>query len=388
MTRTPNLVRAAVIPAPHAAVELRGIPEPELEMGGARLDVELSEVCGTDVHLAAGRLTGVPYPLIPGHVTVGRLSAIRGGIYDVEGRRLAEGDRVTFLDVHRTCNACWICLVAKATTRCPERRVYGITYGVADGLCGGWAEVLHLKPGVRCLPLGAAVEPETFMAGGCGLPTAIHALERGAPRLGETVLVLGTGPVGLSAVILARMAGAGQVLAIGAPEGRLAAARACGADDVLSIEGHDPEVRAAWVRDHTGGRGADLVIEAAGSPSAVVEAMRMARDAGRVVVAGQYTDGGDATFNPHHDLNRKALDVRAAWGSDYSHFHRAVEIMHDPARAAPWTRLPIARFGLAAAADALKAVAAGEVVKALIDPQLAAALDSRPATPDRRPDGG
>jgi L-iditol 2-dehydrogenase len=184
------------------------------------------------------------------------------------------------------------------------------------------------------------------------------------------------------------MAGAGQVLAIGAPEARLAAARACGAHDVLSIDRHDPEARAAWVRDHTGGRGADLVIEAAGSPSAVVEAMRMARDAGRVVVAGQYTDGGDATFNPHRDLNRKALDVRAAWGSDYSHFHRAVEIMHDPERAAPWTRLPVTRFGLAAAADALKAVAAGEVVKALIDPQVGIAADPLHSASDRRSAGG
>src|SRR5687767_2871891 len=129
MKQSPHRVRAAVLPAPHAALELRAIPEPELEIGGARLLVELSEVCGTDVHLAAGRLAGVPYPIIPGHVTVGRLAAIRGELYDVEGRRLAEGDRVTFLDVHRTCNACWTCLVAKATTRCPDRRVYGITYG-------------------------------------------------------------------------------------------------------------------------------------------------------------------------------------------------------------------------------------------------------------------
>jgi threonine dehydrogenase-like Zn-dependent dehydrogenase len=371
MTRSSKTVRAAVIPAPRAAVELRAIPEPELEIGGARLDVELSEVCGTDVHLAAGRLDGVPYPIIPGHVTVGRLAAIRGELRDVGGRRLAEGDRVTFLDVHRTCNACWTCLVAKASTRCPERRVYGITYGLADGLCGGWAEVVHLKPGVRCLPLGPAVEPTTFMAGGCGLPTAIHAVERGAPRLGETVLVLGTGPVGLSAMILARDAGAGQVLAIGAPELRLAAARAAGASAVLSIETHDPEARAEWVRSQTEGRGADLVIEATGSPSAVVEAMRMARDAGRVVVAGQYTDGGDATFNPHRDLNRKALDVRAAWGSDYSHFHRAVELMHDRERAAPWARLGVTHFGLEAAGDALQAVAAGSVVKALVDPHFA-----------------
>ncbi len=172
---------AAIIPAPHSPVEIREVRVPDLERDSALLDVELSEVCGTDVHVQAGRLAGVPYPLIPGHVSVGRLNKIRGELSDVEGRAFREGDRVTFLDVHRTCNACWYCLVAKATTRCPRRKVYGITYGLDDGLSGGWAEQIYLKPGTRCIRL--EVEPERFMAGGCALPTALHAVERGEVAL-------------------------------------------------------------------------------------------------------------------------------------------------------------------------------------------------------------
>src|SRR5215212_8400583 len=170
-------VRVALMPGPGEPVELREVAEPELEPGSALLDVELSEVCGTDVHLQQGRLAGVPYPLIPGHVSVGRLGKIRGQLLDVEGRPFAEGDRVTFLDVHRTCNACWHCLVAKASTRCPHRKVYGITYGLADGLTGGWAQKLYLKPDTRCIRLGE-IDFEKFMAGGCALPTALHAVER------------------------------------------------------------------------------------------------------------------------------------------------------------------------------------------------------------------
>ena len=130
--------RVAVIPQPNSPVEIREIAEPQLEENSALLDVDLSEVCGTDVYLQQGRLQGVPYPLVPGHVSAGRLSKIRGELFDIEGRPFREGDRVTFLDVHRTCNACWYCLVAKASTRCPQRKVYGITYGLDDGLCGGW----------------------------------------------------------------------------------------------------------------------------------------------------------------------------------------------------------------------------------------------------------
>jgi threonine dehydrogenase-like Zn-dependent dehydrogenase len=362
-------VRAAVISAPGHAAEVHELPVPRLEPGSAMLAVELSEVCGTDVHLRAGRLAGVPYPLIPGHVAVGRLLAIRGTISDVSGRRLREGDSVTFLDVHRTCNACWHCLVARASTRCPQRRVYGITYGAVDGLAGGWAEQLYLKPGTRVLPL-EGVDTHAFMAGGCSLPTALHGIERSGIMFGDTVLVLGSGPVGLSSIILARMRGAGLVLCIGAPAARLDAARAVGAAAVLDFTAIEAGERDAWVLEHTGGRGADVVIEATGSPAAVIDAMRSARDAGRVVVLGQYTDHGEVLFNPHTQLNRKHLDVRGVWGSDYSHFHRAVELLKDPSRAAAWAPLPLQRFGLHDADRALDLVADGAVIKALIDPAL------------------
>ncbi|MFQ5747792.1 MAG: alcohol dehydrogenase catalytic domain-containing protein, partial [Gemmatimonadota bacterium] len=186
-------IRAAVMPGPGRPIEVRELPEPELETGAALLAVLRSEVCGTDVHLRDGRLEGVPYPIIPGHVTVGHLDKIRGTIRDVHGRPLAEGDVVTFLDVHRTCNACWHCLVSKATTRCPDRRVYGITYGLDDGPSGGWATHVLLKPETRCLRLEDA-DPILFMAAGCGLPTALHAAERGEVGPGDQVLVLGSGP--------------------------------------------------------------------------------------------------------------------------------------------------------------------------------------------------
>lgn len=364
----PDKVLTAVIPAPGALVELREVAEPELEQDSALLAVELSEVCGTDVHLQQGRLAGVPYPLVPGHVSVGRLEKIRGRLFDVDGRALREGDRVTFLDVHRTCNACWHCLVAKATTRCPARKVYGITYGFADALAGGWAEKIYLRPATRCIPL-EGVDAQVFMAGGCALPTALHAVERAQTPLGATVLVLGSGPVGLSAIILSLMSGALKVLCTGAPDARLGAAHEVGAHAVLNVETHTVGERAEWVLSHTGGRGADVCIEAAGAPGAVVEAMRYARDAGTVVVVGQYTDHGEAAFNPHLDLNRKHLDVRGCWGSDFSHFYRGAQLMADAARREPWSHLRLERFNLAGANDALAAVASGRVVKALIDPR-------------------
>jgi threonine dehydrogenase-like Zn-dependent dehydrogenase len=354
----------AVIPEPNMPVEVREVAEPDLEPNSALLEVELSEVCGTDVHLQQGRLAGVPYPLVPGHVSVGRVQKIRGQLLDVNGKRFAEGDRITFLDVHRTCNACWYCLVAKAGTRCPHRKVYGITYGLDDGLSGGWATHVYLKPGTRCISLAAA--PETFMAGGCALPTSLHAIERGNIKIGDTVLVLGSGPVGINAIVLSLMSGTLRVLCIGAPQSRLDAAITAGATAALNIEGNNEAQRLSWVLEQTSGRGADVTIEATGAPEAVVQAMRFTRDAGTVVVVGQYTDHGQVSFNPHLDLNKKHLDVRGCWGSEFSHFYRAAQLAaHRPE---PWTRMKLISYGLTEANEALADVADGRVLKALIRP--------------------
>lgn len=348
-------------------VEIRELPLPELERDSALMRVEFSEVCGTDVYLRDSKLAGVPYPIIPGHVSVGTLEKIHGTMRDVDGRPFSEGDRVTFLDVHGTCHQCWHCTVAKASTRCPHRKVYGITYGLDDGLTGGWCEYMYLKPGVQMISMDG-VDSRTFMAGGCSLPTALHAVERADIQLGDTVLVLGAGPVGLSAIGFSTMRGAAKVLCIGAPAHRLAIAADMGASKTLDFTTCDMSARMEWVNAHTNGRGADVTIECTGAPAAVTQSMRFTRDAGRVCVVGQYTDHGEIPFNPHLDLNKKHLDVVGCWGSDYSHFHRGVDIMRMPSANRIWSSVKLEAYTLSQTNDALSAVERGETVKALIDP--------------------
>lgn len=358
-------IRAALIPEPGASVCLEEFPTPELTPGAALLTTLYSEVCGTDVHLHHGRLAGVPYPLIPGHVSVGAVAEMRGPIADVEGRPIREGDVVTFLDVHETCNACHYCLVTKQTTRCPSRKVYGITYGARDGLLGGWAESIWMKPGVRMIPLPEGLAPETFMGGGCGLVTALHAVDLGAIRLGEAVAVLGAGPVGQSAVALAGLSGAATIFAVGGPDDRLAFARRMGATETLGLDVPPPD-RAAMIRARTAGRGVDVVIEASGNPEAVGHALDLVRDGGRVIIVGQYTDNGPVSLNPHWQLNRKHVEIRGCWGSDYSHFHRAVALAHRFGDRIPWREMARASFPLDEAGAALAAVESQQVLKATI----------------------
>jgi L-iditol 2-dehydrogenase len=361
-------VRAAVMTAPGAPIELREYPEPQLTEGSAVLETLYSEVCGTDVHLWHGRLSGVPYPIIPGHVSVGRIAALRGALRDVDGVPFREGDVAAFLDVHGTCGACYYCLVAKETTRCPRRKVYGITYGAGDGLLGGWTERIWIPPGVKLIRLPEGLSPETYIGGGCGLVTAFHAVQRAGVRLGDFVVVLGAGPVGQSAITFSVLSGADQVVAIGAPDDRLQAAQRMGATETLSIDRLPHAERLAAVRERTGGRGADVVIEAAGAPNAVVEGAELCRDGGVLVVAGQYTDNGDVSWNVHSLLNRKHLEVRGCWGSDFSHFYRAIQIQARQQDRFPWKDLVRQSFTLDQAEEALRAVEKRTLLKAAIVP--------------------
>ena len=118
MSTLPATYRAAVLPGPNQPVRIESLPTPDLTPGGALLHVLYSEVCGTDVHLARGKLAGVPYPIVPGHVSVGVIAALPKPLVDVNGEPFKEGDVVTFLDVHETCGSCHYCLVARQTTRC------------------------------------------------------------------------------------------------------------------------------------------------------------------------------------------------------------------------------------------------------------------------------
>lgn len=360
------LVRAAVMPGPGEPIRIDELEAPEIEKGGALLRTTFSEVCGTDVHLADGRLAGVPYPIIPGHVSVGVLEAIHGTLLDVDGKPFAEGDEVAFLDVHGSCGACFHCAVAKASTRCPQRKVYGITFGVADGLHGGWADKIVLRPGTKVLRLPRDLDAETYIGGGCGLNTALAAMDRAEVRLGDVVTILGAGPVGQSITAFATLAGAGERMVIGAPDDRLEFAKRMGASATHGLG--DPEARIQWVRDRTNGRGADIVIEAAGDPRAVVEALEMVRDGGRVVVSGQYTDHGDVSINPHRLINQKHVEIRGSWGSDFSHFFRSIDVMSRHHDRFPWRDMITRCYPLKEAAAALEAVRRREVVKAAIAP--------------------
>jgi L-iditol 2-dehydrogenase len=226
---------------------------------------------------------------------------------------------------------------------------------------------IWLKPGVKMIKLPKELAPETFIGGGCGLVTALHAVDMAELRLGESVTVLGVGPVGQSCVAFASLSGAGEVIAIGAPRDRLEFARRMGATATLGLD-LPPTERVEAVRGLTGHRGTDVVIEASGAPEAVKQALDIVRDGGRVIVCGQYTDNGSIHIHPHWQLNRKHIEVKGCWGARYDHFHRAVALAARYGDQKPWREMVTQRFTLEQAGEALAAVENRTAIKAVITP--------------------
>jgi len=361
-------ILAAVMPAPRQPIEIREFLRPALLPGAALMRTARSEVCGTDVHLWHGRLAGVPYPIIPGHVSAGTLESVRGPLRGIDGTALREGDRAVFFDVHRTCGRCRACAVHRTPTRCSARRVYGITDSATEGLFGGWSQAIYLEPGVGIARLPDSVHIDDYIGGGCGLLTAVHIIERATLKPGDTVLVQGTGAVGLSAIALARLSGASAVFAIGAPAARLDLAIAMGADAVWDVTATTPTQRLEDVRARTHGEGADVVIEAAGSARAIEEGLDLTRDGGRYIVAGHYTDVGPSAINAHQQINRKHLEIRGCWGSEPGHFLRALLFLERYASRVPWRAVGGHTYPLTALNDALADAEAMRITKALVDP--------------------
>lgn len=363
------MVRAAVIEQPNTPISLANFPEPEIATGEVLLRTIYSEVCGTDVHLHQGKLAGVPYPIIPGHFAVGIAEKVNGDVFSVDGKSVNEGDVITFLDVHNTCHRCWQCLVDKVPTRCSSRKVYGVTHSSNEGLLGGWSEKLLLKSDVSIAHLPDDITPLRFIAGGCAMPTAIHAIERANVKIGNIVVVQGAGPVGLCAALAAYRSGA-TVFVAEKSRSRLDAARQLGFE-IIDLNKPEPETALSQLLEKTGGHKADVVIEATGVSDAIKEGICLSRDAGRYVIVGHYANSGETSVNPHLDINKKHLEILGTWGVEYHHFHKALHLLANhnlTPSGAPFERVMTKIYSLDQIEQALEDVQSRSVVKAVISP--------------------
>lgn len=253
-------------------MELRQAPVPRPAPNEVLIEIKAAGICGTDIHIKHDQFPYWP-PVIMGHEFSGII--IETG-NEVTGFQV--GDRVVGEPHTKACGKCYLCRTGNIQI-CAQKRSPG--WGI-DGAFARYLtmpdHLLHHIPNSLSYEEAAMVEPAANVVQ--------DVIERGRVEPNEFVVVNGPGPIGLMAVMAAKLSGAGKVVMVGASVDeatRLPLAKELGADEVIVADRQDA---VQHVMEMTDGRGADLVVEASGAPPAVKASVHMLRRLGRITVIG------------------------------------------------------------------------------------------------------
>jgi len=288
----------------NTTMRLFDVPRPEPGPGEVLVKVRAAAVCGTDLHIAQwtpwAQRAGIRLPLVMGHEFSGEVVALGP---DVKGVRA--GDYVAG-ETHVPCGQCFQCRNGLQHI-CGNLKLFGIH---RDGCFAEYATIpaicAHRIPTTIPPNVAAMLEP---------LGTSVRAVLEVHPA-GETVAVLGCGPIGLFAIAAAKAAGAARVIATDVREERLKLARAVGAD--LTLDARQVKV-ADVILQETGGVGVDAIVEASGSVPAIEGAWKYLRKGGKVALIGLPSDpvrvnlGPDVIFKEARIIGIHGREMFATW---------------------------------------------------------------------------
>jgi S-(hydroxymethyl)glutathione dehydrogenase/alcohol dehydrogenase len=290
--------RAAVLEAKAGPLKVQDL---ELAAPGAHdvvVRVMASGVCHTDKHIMAGAMP-IALPMVLGHEGAGSVEEVGSSV-----RHVKAGDTVVLISAP-PCGQCWFC-VRGETSNCDNatriRSVPRFRHGNGSGFSGygglgTFSEYLTLDA-TSVVPVETKLPWEQLALLGCGVVTGVGAVLNSVVRAGSSVVVVGCGGVGLSAIQGARIAGASEIIAVDPVLMKREAARAAGATTVVDPTTED---LAEVARERTGGRGVDAAFEAVGSSRLTVDAMRATRLGGITYVIG--------VAEPTDLLNISALEL-------------------------------------------------------------------------------
>lgn len=341
-TAIPEKIPATMLAAVYRGVNdvrLETVPVPEIGPGEILVQVRNCGICGTDLKkIATGSHSA---PRIFGHETAGVVAAIGRGVTE-----FAPGDRVIVFH-HIPCGNCYYCR-QKTFAQCETYKKVGCTAGFEPS-GGGFAEYVRamdwiVQKGTVRIPDGVSFEQASFVE---PINTCIKGIERMLLEPGETVLVIGQGPIGIMLSLLAKRAGA-RVITSDLYEQRLTISKAFGLDNAIHSGDPVPEVRR-----QTEGRGADAAILAVGTNSLIRTAMDAVRPGGRVLLFAQ-TQHGEAVFDPA----AVCMDEKTLLGS----YSASIDLQDESvklvmSREFPFERLISHRFPLSRAVEGLELAA-------------------------------
>jgi threonine dehydrogenase-like Zn-dependent dehydrogenase len=338
-------------------------PVPEPAPGAVLLRVEYSGICGTDKHtwrgesrqyVGTGHEHSAPFPLICGHENVGVIEEIGPGEppVDQHGVPLRVGDRVVPAP-NVTCGRCDACIAGRPYYLCRELEDYGNSLSCArpPHLFGGWAQLLYLLPRTRLFRVPDSLPSE--IAALTEVMAVTHGLDR-ALEAGDTILVIGVGPLGLMHVAKAELLGAGRIVVIDRFGERLELARRFGADQTL-------------MPDDARGFEADVVVNCTGGAAPFALAVDLARPGGTVVEAGAFVDVGSIAFNPNR-LVAKGLTILGIGGEVLQQYGPVLRLLARHRDRLPFDEAITHRVRLEDVKQGLEISQTGAAMKVLVSP--------------------
>ncbi|QDU75755.1 Sorbitol dehydrogenase [Bremerella volcania] len=263
--------------------------EPEIGDHDLLISVKACGICGSDIHGYDGSTGRRQPPLVMGHEAAGVVAKVGKSVAGFK-----EGDRVTF-DSTVSCGHCFYCRRGEINL-CDNRMVLGVSCDEYRRH-GAFAEYVAVPQHI-CYHLPASI-PFNHAAMIEAVSVAVHAAGRAPVTLGDTAVVVGSGMIGLLAIQAIRLAGCSQVIAVDLDANRLEVAKKLGADvGIVASEGNVEEK----VRELTGGRGADVVLEVVGATPTVKTAIGCAKKGGSIVLVGNLA--------PHVEFPLQAVVTR------------------------------------------------------------------------------
>jgi len=341
-------MRAQVFHGP-GDLRFEEIPVPEPEPGGVVVRVEAALTCGTDVKtLRRGHPVMIPHvPTVFGHELAGVVAAIGRGVTEVR-----EGDRIVAAN-SAPCGECRLCLAGRPNL-CEDLLFVNGAYG----------EHIALPPRLvarNIVPIGPGL-PASTAAFAEPLACALLGVERGRVEPGMTVVIFGHGPLGCLLALAARQRGA-RVVLVGKAGWRLDHVRGMGLGECVDARAV-PDV-IGHLRGLTGGRGADVTVDATGLPEVWEQAIDAVGRGGTVVLFGGCAPGTSVRVDTRR-AHYEELALVGAFHHTPALIRRAVELLDS--RAIDPGPLVTHRVGLAQVKEALAMMERGETMKALVDP--------------------
>ncbi|WP_247745066.1 alcohol dehydrogenase catalytic domain-containing protein [Shimia sp. R11_0] len=259
-------MRAAVLTSP-GRFELKDVPRPKAERDEVLVRIMRVGICGTDVHIFNGHYAAENLPMIPGHEFTGVIAELGEGVTGLSM------EQPVVVDMNIGCGSCFWCR-RNEILNCPEMQQMGIT------MDGAFAEYIAV-PARLVIPAPSSVAAEV-LALTEPLACVVRCARKADITFGQSVVVLGAGPIGNLHVQLLRTIGAAPIIVADLSEDRVQMALEAGADYGVT----DPSVLEALVREKTDGRGADVVIESVGLPALYQQATRLIRKGGHIAAFG------------------------------------------------------------------------------------------------------